>query len=405
MDGFFVFDKESGVGFIVTDKEIQTAAGVIGTLVGAYAVYGLVTVIISLLLLSPFVTVFALDYLFATVVKNNLIFFVGMGVLLILIRFLWGKGSQNRAVRILSFVYIFFLSLYLLLDVLHLNIGVYTFFGFFDKFLPDGTFAQVVTPAEINAKIGNHWFYRIFLDGCNLFFNYSKWALSQILNIDHTPYSVALADINILPVLKTVALDIAIGGFSLITVLAGAAILIAVLAVAILLPYFLAFFITITINKGIYTFRSLQACKYMPSSKEHASDPVLQAAIDKEDKTTPTAQTEAAALYLQAAKSGNPYAQFLYADCLRRGKGVAPNKEEAFVWCKKAASHGICNAMYMTALNYCHGYGTHKDLTLARAWLMAALRHQEFFAFVQNSPMLKENADEVMKKSRFTKYM
>ena len=404
MDGFFVFDKESGMGFTVTDKDIQTAAGAIGTLVGAYVVYGLVTVIIGLLLLSPFATVFALDYLFATVVKNNLLFFVGLGVLLILTRLLWGKGSQNRVVRTLSFVYILFFSLYLLLDVLHLNVGVYTFFGLFDKYLPDSAFAQVVTLPEINAKIGDHWFYCVFHDGCDHFFNYIKWAVSQILTIDHTPYSVALADINILLVLKTVALDVAIGGFSLITVLAGAAILFAVLAVAILLPYFLAFFITITINKGIYTFRGLQARKHMTPNEEHASDPVLQAAIAKEDMKTPTAQKEAAALYLQAAKSGNSYAQVLYANCLQSGKGVAPNKEETFIWYKKAASRGICNAMYMTALNYCYGYGTYKDLTLARSWLMAALRHKEYFLFVQNNPMLKENADAIMKKSRFTKY-
>lgn len=404
LNGFFVFDKETGIGFTVSDEEIRDASVVIGGLVGAYAVYSMVVLLLALVIAAPFLGVFAVDYFFATIVEGNTAFFVGVGLLLILTRLFWGRGSQNWAVRILSFLYIFTLVLYVLLKVMRMDAGVYTFFGLFERFLPESALAQLFAQEELGAQVDGNWFYEVFLWITDKFISYVKWIGLQVFEMDHSAYMTDLADINILQVLKTVLLDIAVGGFALVTVLAGALALVAILVIGIILPYLAAFFATVTVNKGIYAFRSLQTRKTYEHGEEMAKDPTLQAALRKAEIHSAMAQKEAAALYLQAAKGGNIYAMHLYADCLDGGKGVFADSAEAFRWYQKAAKQGMCNSMYMIATYFCYGNGTYVDRTLARAWMMSALRHEKFLNFVRATPKLEENMKAVLRKCRFAPY-
>lgn len=405
MGGFFVFDPETKVGFTVSDKEIKDAGGLVLHLVGAYAIYSFVLFILVFLLLAPLVTVFALEYFVATFVKSNILFVVGCGVLLLCSRLFIGRLSQNIVIRIISFLYFFVFLLYVLLDYLQLDIGVYTLFGLFREHLPESSFAQLI-PAEIlDTRLAESWFYRMFQFVTGKFIDFIQWSGSKLLAIDHSAFQATLTDIDVLLVLKTLLLDVAIGSFTLITILAGGLLLIALLAVVILLPYCAAFYATITINKGIYIFRSLPTLRSALPSEEAKIDPIFQNALRKSTIKSEAAQKEAAQLYLQAAQAGNPYAQHCYAQCLESGSGVFPDQKEAFKWYRKAARQGLCNSMFMTALYYACGYGTYTDRTLARAWLVKSLHNTAFRDFVKASPLLTQTLSALTKKCRFTKYV
>lgn len=404
MDGYFFYNRETGIGQFVSAKEMQDGMCAIAVLAGAYAIVGMVCLVLALLIASPFLTLFAFEYLFSNIIGNNVLFFVALGAGLVLLRLFGGKGSRSLIVRIVFFAYVLILALYPLIQWLRMDVGIYTFFGFFQTYLPESAFGQVLSADKINAAAGDQWFYRCFLQFCDFFVGGTKWMLGQLMSLDHSAYTAELANVDILAFLKTVLFDVAIGGLGLIAVIVGAVLLIAVITVSILLPYAIAVLAVVLVNKGIYQFRSLQTKKIAPVGDEYTADPLLQAANQKWNENTPEAKKEAVKLYLQAAKKGNPYGQCLYAECAMAGEGMLKNPKEAFVYYKKAASQGLCNAMFMTAVNYYDGHGTYKDRALARAWMVAALRHKEFFAHVQKTPNLKNAADIVMKKSRFSQY-
>ena len=70
----------------------------------------------------------------------------------------------------------------------------------------------------------------------------------------------------------------------------------------------------------------------------------------------------------QAAKRGNPQAEFDLAMMYAKGEGVAKDPREAFNLFHRAARKGHVDAKYCMAVNFDKGYGVIKQKELARHW-------------------------------------
>lgn len=405
MGGFFGFDRDTGLGIFVSDEEIKDVAGVVSIAVGAYALYALLLLLVGAVIVSPFVTLFALDYFVDTFVKSNALFFISFGILLTVVRLFWGRISQSIIVRSLFCAYFAATVLYFLLDILHFDVAIYTFFGIIGEYFPDSAFSQLISSEKLLTHTDGNWFYALFFAAVDSLIGFVKWGISQLLKIDHSCFTAALTEINILLVLRTLVLDILIGGFALAVTLLWGLLLLAVLLIAIVLPYLASYYAVIFINKAVYHFRSRQTRKPLKPDEACRTEDTLQAALRKSSIPGPAAQKEAAALFLQSAKAGNPFAQYLYANCLDSDKGVIPDIKEAFKWYHRAAVQGIADAKFMTAYYYFEGQGTCKDPTLARAWLIAALQDSKFLKMVKSTPQLRTTATNILKKTRFVQYV
>ncbi len=73
-----------------------------------------------------------------------------------------------------------------------------------------------------------------------------------------------------------------------------------------------------------------------------------------------------------SAAMGYPTAALRLADCFYHGKGVAPNRKQAFVWYKEAADGNESNALCPLGLCYKYGIGTRVNFTLAKKYLEEA---------------------------------
>ena len=72
---------------------------------------------------------------------------------------------------------------------------------------------------------------------------------------------------------------------------------------------------------------------------------------------------------IDIAKAGNPWAQFLYAQCLIEGKGVREDPKQALRWYEKAAANGLTEGRVMAAIARYGALGTKKNKLLAKLWL------------------------------------
>lgn len=62
-------------------------------------------------------------------------------------------------------------------------------------------------------------------------------------------------------------------------------------------------------------------------------------------------------------------AMLMLADAYRQGRGTLKDDEEAFLWTYKAAQAGNTRAFWWLGLHYYYGWGTPRDIALARALL------------------------------------
>lgn len=65
---------------------------------------------------------------------------------------------------------------------------------------------------------------------------------------------------------------------------------------------------------------------------------------------------------------GYASAQRNLADCLLKGLGVTPNKQEAFAWYMRGAEKGNSKSQYMVGECYNNGWGVEIDQTKAQEW-------------------------------------
>ena len=76
--------------------------------------------------------------------------------------------------------------------------------------------------------------------------------------------------------------------------------------------------------------------------------------------------------YLEAAQGGHATAQFNVGVMLDAGTGTARSPSAAATWYARAAANGVARAEYNLALLYAEGDGLPRNLALARAWMSRA---------------------------------
>ena len=79
MGGFFHYDRDSGMGYYVDDKDIAEVSGHIFMGLGALALLYLILVPIVLAVFAPFITLFVLDDFVNVFVAKNTLFFLQNG--------------------------------------------------------------------------------------------------------------------------------------------------------------------------------------------------------------------------------------------------------------------------------------------------------------------------------------
>lgn len=91
---------------------------------------------------------------------------------------------------------------------------------------------------------------------------------------------------------------------------------------------------------------------------------------------TLTAVAETLDQLRQRAQSGDPEAQYLYAEALRKGgyenDSIPKDIAESLNWYRKAAEQGYVNAQFNLGSHYQSGDGITQNLSLAMYWYLKA---------------------------------
>lgn len=98
-----------------------------------------------------------------------------------------------------------------------------------------------------------------------------------------------------------------------------------------------------------------------------ATTPSLRAAGERDDAGT-------AGWLRRAAIAGHPAGQYLYADALLNGRGVAPEPSWAGLWMARSAANGYGRAQVMLGLLYVDGTAVPADKVQAQRWFITAQR-------------------------------
>lgn len=77
-------------------------------------------------------------------------------------------------------------------------------------------------------------------------------------------------------------------------------------------------------------------------------------------------------IFQDYAEKQEPSAQYYLSILYHQGLGVEQDKDEAFLWCKRAADAGVLDAQYQLGIYYLQGVGVEEDDALALEWLWEA---------------------------------
>jgi hypothetical protein len=106
--------------------------------------------------------------------------------------------------------------------------------------------------------------------------------------------------------------------------------------------------------------------------REWAEKDGYEVLAEKKDDSEALEEEEGYKRVIEAAKSGNPEAQYDYAVMLWRGEGVKQDFEEAIKWFEKAATGGVKEAMYNLGVLYVSGHRVKKQVLKGLDWLERA---------------------------------
>lgn len=406
MGGIFHYDKDSGIGYYIEDKDIIEGSAFLMKGIGALAIVYLIGCIIGLAVISPFITLFVLDDFVETFIANNTLFFLGIGMVVVALKLL-PKTTALRSVRVIFDGYILIAVLYFGLYILHFDVGVYTWFRIADQYVPaefDRSLLDAIStllPVDI---VEANWFYSLAHSGAEKFIDFLNWSVTNITNIDNSSLLVPAAEMNILAVLKTVVLYIGIGGFSIICILLVAVLLFMVIVVTVAAPYVMAVVAVLVCNKLIYKLHTARIrTRGTEASRKERLAPMKEEFDHalKEIARFNSMEREFS-LAQELAKKGNAYAQMRLAQCYLHGEGTYYDEKAAFQWYRKAALQGVPKAQMMVAFSYFDGIGVKKNKLLARAWLHATLKNKDFIARQRDKQNVMEKIARVYKKTRYS---
>lgn len=249
MGGYFTYDPKSGTGMYMSDEDVREAGGLI--MEGASRIAGiyLISLLVAIVVVTPFLTVFLLDDLFNTIIANNTLFFLLVGALLAVLRLI-PKTARSKAVRILFNVYVFVAGLYFLLYVVGMATPIYAYFRFAQVSLQNAGLSSVdvLGLTDVLKSVDGHWIYQCVAFCMEHFIEFVKWAFTAVANIDATVFSAPAHEIDIFKVIFTLLSYVGVGGFAVIATAVLAVLMLAIVIVTIILPYVILLVLILVIN-------------------------------------------------------------------------------------------------------------------------------------------------------------
>lgn len=403
MGGIYHYDKDSGIGYYVSDQDIAEASGFLFMGMGALGAVYLIGCLIGVALISPFVTLFVLDDFIETFIANNALFFMAIGAVVAALKLI-PAAAGRRVVRILFDAYIIIAVLYLALYVLHFDVGIYSWFKIADRYLPataDRTFLDALGTFESFDVVEGTWFYELACQGTEAFIGFMQWCIGQITGIDNSSLQVPAAEMNILAVLKTIGLYLALGGFACIALLLAMLLVVVVILVTVALPYVLAIAVMVLCNKLIFRIHTVKIRSRGTEEARQARFAPLKEAFEQRLRAGHGSMEQEFEIAREMAKQGNPFAQIRLAQCFLHGEGTPEDEKQAFKWYHKAAVQGVPKAQMMIAFFYFDGIGVRQNKLMAKAWIHATLKNRDYLSRQRDKQNVMQKIALVCKKTRY----
>lgn len=386
----------------MSDEDMKESAGMMMTGIFLYALYGIAVIILTVVIISPFATLYFLDKFVNWAFNGNALFFSLLFVFLLFVKLFINKFSVNIFVRVLFDLYIIVLLLYFFLYIVHFDTVIYTYFRIIIKYFPNSDIFDIYSKTFLQNSTNGTWFYNAFAIAVDKFVLFTKQSFANVLSIDHSCFEVPFSQIDIIITLKTVVLYFIIGGFTFISVVFCGTLILATALITIVLPYFISFLLLILINKLIYRFNAkilFISKKKLNERKIIKIDSLKQIIKNKDGFSSKFIADN----YKDIALSGNPLAQFLYAQCLYHGENeTTVNKSEAIKWYKASAFSGLPESMFMLAGIYFEGKDLARNKSIAKTYLDVAMKSEEFKESYYTDDNFKNIINYIRKKTKFS---
>ncbi len=398
--GYLFFDRDSGIGYYMSDEEFKEGCGLLACGIGILALYSLIACVLAAIVVTPLFVLAYVDDFFKTIVANNLLVFFVLTIALIVCKSI-PKLANMLVVRIVFDLFIIALVLFLFFYLLNFAALFYSIIRAFASIVSENSYSMFLElfGNKFYDVTNGHWFYEFLNGSTNIVKGWVYFFAENIKNIDNASLNTAIGESDILLSLKTIGAYIINGVPIFIIVIIGGLLLIAILLLTILIPYLIALIAMVLLNK-LFCYIKTRNIANIKTPKDYNAK--IRINIDELKIADTYSRQKEVEVYRDSAKAGNPMAQFLYANELLSGKVVLLNEEEAIKWFKKAAYQNMAEAQYMVAFAYYSGIGVKKDKTLAKAWLMVALKNKKFVSLYKNTPKYRENTILIMKKCKYS---
>lgn len=398
--GYLFFDRDSGIGYYMSDKEFKDGCGILACGVGLLALYSLIVCALAAVVMTPLLMLVFVDDFFKTVVANNLLVFFVLTIVLIVCKII-PKLANVFVVRIVFDLFIIALVLYLFFYLLNFDSLFYSIIRVFSNMITENSNSMFLDffGNKFYDSTNGHWFYEFLNGSTELVTSWIDFFVGNIKSIDNASLNTAIGETDIILSLKTIGTYIINIAPIFIIVIIGGLLLILTGILSVIIPYLFSLGVMILLNKLFYYIKTRNISNIKTPKDYNAK---IRINIDELKKADSYSRQKEVEIYRDSAKAGNPMAQFLYANELLSGEVALLNEEEAVNWFKKAAYQNMAEAQYMLAFAYFTGIGVKEDKTMAKAWLMAALRNEKFVNLYKNNPKYRENTILIMKKCKYS---
>ncbi|WHH59654.1 hypothetical protein [Petroclostridium sp. X23] len=248
---FIYFNPETRMGYI-SDPLTPEEAAVIADGIGYYMAFNIIAMLITAVVILPFIVVAGLDKFLISFISVNRDFIIGTAIVLILIKFLTVRLSSALIVRFLFALMVIIPVLYVLLYKFHMadiTVSIGKRFELTEDFLK----AATVQSTWIESSLQN------ISDALSkVFFGLTNAAKS----IDYSAFSSSLSTINIASILICIGKTILYWGLLIVYALLIFVFGLIAFVIIIGFPYFIAFGVLVLVNNLIYNIK-LNYARYL----------------------------------------------------------------------------------------------------------------------------------------------
>ena len=251
--GYLFYDRDSGIGYYMSDKEFKDGCGILACGVGLLALYGFILCALAAVVVTPLLMIVFVDDFFETIVVNNLLVFFVLTIALIICKCI-PKLANISFVRILFDVYVVAFVLFIFFYVLKFDGVFYSVIRLFGNLYSEDSniYFLEIFGKEFFEITNGHWFYDFLNGSTNLVTGWIDFFISKIKNIGNNPLNTAIDKVDILLVLKAIGVYVINGLPLILIVLIGEVLLLVTILLSVIVPYLFALGVMILLNKLFY---------------------------------------------------------------------------------------------------------------------------------------------------------